>query len=65
MRGAFVQVDEWLYDLGSNRFRRLLRFENGRLVDIETRAKPDHAVATLRQRRPRSAAWSSSLVDDR
>jgi hypothetical protein len=38
--GVFVYVDEWLYDLGSNRFRRLLTFENGRLARIETRPKP-------------------------
>lgn len=38
--GVWVYVDEWLYNLGSNRFRRLLTFENGRLVRIETRAKP-------------------------
>lgn len=38
--GYTVQVDEWTYDLGRNRFRRLLRFENGRLVDIQTRRKP-------------------------
>jgi hypothetical protein len=38
--GFLVRVDEWLYDLGSNRFRRLLTFENGRLQYIETRSKP-------------------------
>jgi len=38
--GLFVRVDEWLYELGSNRFRRLLTFENGRLRHIETRDKP-------------------------
>lgn len=38
--GVLVHVDEWLYHLGSNRFRRLLTFENGRLVRIETRSKP-------------------------
>jgi hypothetical protein len=38
--GILVHVDEWTYDLGSNKFRRLLTFENGRLVRIETRAKP-------------------------
>jgi hypothetical protein len=38
--GVLVHVDEWLYHLGSNRFRRLLIFENGRLVRIETRRKP-------------------------
>ena len=38
--GLFVRVDQWSYNLGSNRFRRLLIFENGRLVDIEERDKP-------------------------
>jgi hypothetical protein len=41
--GVLVHVDEWLYHLGSNRFRRLLTFENGRLVRIEIRSKP-HTV---------------------
>lgn len=30
-----VVVEEWLYDFGRNRFQQLLRFENGRLVDIK------------------------------
>ncbi len=30
-----VQVDEWVYDLGAVKFRRLLRFEDGRLMRIE------------------------------
>jgi hypothetical protein len=38
--GLFVRVDEWTYELGRNKFRRLLTFENGRLVRIETRSKP-------------------------
>jgi hypothetical protein len=38
--GYLVRVDEWTYDLGENRFRRLLTFENGRLISIETRRKP-------------------------
>lgn len=38
--GFFVQVDEWTYHLGINRFRRLLTFENGRLIRIEVRDKP-------------------------
>lgn len=29
-----VQVEEWVYNFGSNRFRKYLRFENGRLVEI-------------------------------
>ena len=31
-----VQVEEWIYDLGHVKFRRLLRFEDGRLRRIET-----------------------------
>ncbi|MBP1149950.1 MULTISPECIES: DUF2845 domain-containing protein [Methylocaldum] len=31
-----VMIDEWTYDFGPNRFVQLLRFENGRLVDIES-----------------------------
>jgi hypothetical protein len=42
--GLFVRVDEWTYDLGTNKFRRLLTFENGRLVRIETRDKPSGGV---------------------
>lgn len=38
--GVFVRVDEWTYELGNNKFRRLLVFENGRLRRVETRDKP-------------------------
>ena len=38
--GVPVTVDEWTYELGDNRFRRLLRFENGRLRRVELREKP-------------------------
>lgn len=38
--GVVVLVHEWTYHLGVNRFRRLLTFENGRLVRIEERDKP-------------------------
>ncbi len=41
--GIFVHVDEWTYDIGLNKFRRLLTFENGRLIRIETRRKPTGA----------------------
>ena len=44
--GRFVRVAEWSYDLGDNRFRRLLTFENGRLVRIETRDKPAGGLPT-------------------
>ncbi|NOT83411.1 MAG: DUF2845 domain-containing protein [Methylococcaceae bacterium] len=29
-----VVVEEWLYNFGHNRFQQLLRFENGKLVEI-------------------------------
>lgn len=31
-----VWIDEWTYNLGPTQFMRTLRFENGRLVSIET-----------------------------
>ena len=33
---ASIVVEEWVYDLGPHRLRRLLRFEDGQLVRIET-----------------------------
>ena len=38
--GYYVQVDEWVYQQGTNKFQRLLRFENGRLRRIELLDKP-------------------------
>lgn len=38
--GIWMDVDEWIYEPGSNKFRRLLRFENGRLERIEVLRKP-------------------------
>ncbi len=35
-----ILVEEWVYDLGSSRFRQVLRFRDGRLVEIESIAKP-------------------------
>jgi hypothetical protein len=32
----FVKVEDWIYNFGSTRFMRFLRFEDGRLVEIET-----------------------------
>lgn len=32
-----VQIDEWTYDLGSQRLLRVFVFENGRLVSMTTR----------------------------
>ena len=40
VHGVYVPVEEWYYEFGSNRFRRLLTFENGRLRRIEQRPKP-------------------------
>ena len=31
-----IVIEEWLYDFGSTRFQRLLRFENGVLKKIES-----------------------------
>lgn len=31
-----VTIEEWTYNFGPNRFVRLLRFENGRLVSVES-----------------------------
>jgi hypothetical protein len=33
---TFVAVEEWTYNLGPNRFTRILTFRNGKLVDIRT-----------------------------
>jgi hypothetical protein len=38
--GAFrkitITIDEWTYNLGPNRFMRILTFKNGKLTDINT-----------------------------
>jgi Protein of unknown function (DUF2845) len=34
-----VLVEEWVYDFGSARLRKLLRFENGRLIEVENLGK--------------------------
>ena len=31
----YVNIDEWTYNFGTQRFMRLLRFENSRLIEIE------------------------------
>lgn len=46
--GYTVDVDEWTYAQGRNRFRRVLHFENGRLLDIELRRKPRHSRLSAR-----------------
>lgn len=33
---SFINVDEWTYNLGPHKLLHYLRFENGRLVDIDT-----------------------------
>ncbi len=35
-RSTFVTVDEWTYNLGPNRFMRIVTFRNGRVTDIRT-----------------------------
>jgi Protein of unknown function (DUF2845) len=34
-----VLVEEWTYDFGSARLRKLLRFENGKLIEVENLGK--------------------------
>jgi hypothetical protein len=34
-----VVVDEWIYDFGPRKFQKLLRFENGRLTEVEDLGK--------------------------
>ena len=36
IRNVFVTVEEWTYNLGPNRFVRILTFRNSKLVDIKT-----------------------------
>jgi hypothetical protein len=36
-----VPVEEWLYDFGRTRFRRVVRLENGRVTDISSTDRPD------------------------
>ena len=31
-----IRIEEWTYDFGPRRFMRLLRFENGKLISIES-----------------------------
>jgi hypothetical protein len=35
-RLTIKRIDEWTYNFGPNKFLRILKFENGRLVDVET-----------------------------
>jgi hypothetical protein len=36
VRKTFVVVEEWTYNLGPNRFTRILTFRNNKLIDIRT-----------------------------
>jgi hypothetical protein len=31
-----VEIEEWTYDFGPSRFMQVLRFENGRLIEIDS-----------------------------
>ncbi len=31
-----IQIEEWIYNFGSSRFKQYLRFENGQLKEIKT-----------------------------
>ena len=45
--GVEANVTEWVYEQGSNKFRRVLRFEEGRLRKVELRPKPDASLESL------------------
>lgn len=45
--GVPARVTEWVYEQGTNRFRRVLTFEEGRLRTIELRPKPERSVDSL------------------
>ena len=45
--GVEANVTEWVYEQGPNRFRRVLRFEEGRLREVELRPKPEVSLDTL------------------
>lgn len=36
LRSVDVTIDEWFYDRGTTRFRRVVQFENGRVAHIGT-----------------------------
>jgi hypothetical protein len=38
-RDVEVLVEEWIYDFGSAKLRKLLRFENGKLIEVENLGK--------------------------
>lgn len=37
---ALIPVEEWLYEFGDNRFRRIVTLQNGRVTQVETAKKP-------------------------
>lgn len=41
-REVEVLVEEWTYDFGSAKLRKLLRFENGNLIDVENLGRRRH-----------------------
>ena len=45
--GVEAKLTEWVYEQGSNKFRRVLRFEEGRLRKIELRSKPELSLESL------------------
>lgn len=45
--GVEARVTEWVYELGTNKFRRVLRFEEGRLRKVELRSKPEASLDSL------------------
>lgn len=45
--GVEARVTEWVYEQGSNRFRRVLTFEEGRLRNIELRSKPEASLDSV------------------
>jgi hypothetical protein len=45
--GVYSRMTEWVYELGMNKFRRVLTFEEGRLRTIELRPKPEISLETL------------------
>ena len=45
--GVQARVTEWVYEQGTNKFRRILTFEEGRLRRIELRQHPKVSLKTL------------------
>ncbi len=46
--GVEARVTEWVYEQGTNKFRRVLRFEEGRLRRVELRPKPEVPLDSLK-----------------